>query len=210
MSGLLVALILAVVGAGLGVGVRWASIRLARFEELEPGHAAWQVVGPPVATFALYFAFGYQPPWTAVELVLRLVFVAVLVQVIFFDLEHRLILDVITFPAVGLALIASLFHVPWWAGIASGAALGGAFLLLGAAGSALLKDDALGLGDVKLGVLVGVLLGPFATAEAAILGFAAAGIVAIGLAIWRRSLKGSLALGPFLAGGALVALYGLR
>jgi len=202
-------LVLAVLGFGAGLGVRLLSVRLARIEELEPGHAGWQVGGPPVVTAALFFAFGYETGWTAVELVLRLLFVTVLVQIIFFDLEHRLILDWITFPALGLALVVSLFHSPWWAGVATGAAFGGALLLLGMVGSALFKEDALGLGDVKLATLIGLLLGPLGTVEAAALGFAVAGVVAISVAIWRRSLQGSLAFGPFLAAGALVALYGL-
>lgn len=205
----MLALVLAGVGLGTGYGVRLLSVRLARVEELEPGHAGWQVVGPPMVTAALFFAFGYETGWTVLELVLRLLFVAVLVQIIFFDLEHRLILDWITFPALALALVVSLFHTPWWAGVATGAAFGGALLLLGVVGSALFKDDALGLGDVKLATFTGLLLGPLGTVEAAALGFAVAGVVAISVAIWQRSLQGSLAFGPFLAAGALVALYGL-
>lgn len=205
----MLALVLALVGLGTGYSVRLLSVRLARLEELEPGHTGWQVVGPPTVMAALFFAFGYETDWTAVELVLRLLFVAVLVQIIFFDLEHRLILDWITFPALALALVVSLFHAPWWAGVATGAAFGGALLLLGVVGSALFKDDAMGLGDVKLATLTGLLLGPLGTIEAAALAFAVAGVVAISVAIGRRSLQGSLAFGPFLAAGAVVALYGL-
>jgi prepilin signal peptidase PulO-like enzyme (type II secretory pathway) len=209
LKALVLPLALGLLGFGAGFGVRLLSVRLARIEELEPGHVGWQVVGPPVVTAALFFAFGYGTGWTALELVLRLVFVAVFVQIIFFDLEHRLILDWITFPALALALVVSLFHSPWWAGVASGAAFGGALLLLGLVGSSLLKEDALGLGDVKLATLIGFLLGPLGTVEAAALGFAAAGVVAISVAIWRRSLQGSVAFGAFLAAGALIALYGL-
>jgi prepilin signal peptidase PulO-like enzyme (type II secretory pathway) len=209
VKALILPLALALLGFGAGFGVRLLSVRLARIEELEPGRAGWQLAGPPVVTAALFFAFGYGTGWTAVDLVLRLLFAAVFVQVIFFDLEHRLILDWITYPALALALVVSVFHSPWWAGLASGIAFGGALLLLGLVGSSLLKEDALGLGDVKLATLIGLLLGPLGTVEAAALGFAAAGVVAISVAIWRRSLQGSLALGPFLAAGALVALYGL-
>ncbi len=67
-------------------------------------------------------------------LALRSVFVLVLVQVIFFDMEHRLILDRVMFPSMALALVVSLFHQPWWAGIATGLAAGLLFLLLAFAG----------------------------------------------------------------------------
>lgn len=209
MRPILLPLVLAAVGFGAGFGMRLLSVRLARIEELQPGHSGWQVLGPPVVTAALFFAFGYETAWSVVDLVIRLVFVAVLVQVIFFDLEHRLILDWITFPALVLALVVSLFHTPWWAGAAAGVGFGGALFLLGVVGSVLFKDDAMGLGDVKLATLIGLLLGPVATVEAAAVGIAVAGVVAIAVAIWRRSLHGNLAFGPFLAAGALVALYGL-
>jgi prepilin signal peptidase PulO-like enzyme (type II secretory pathway) len=196
----------ALVGAIAGWGVRWASVRLALFEELEPGHAAWEVYGPPVLSAALFGLFGSASSNLGATAELD-VFVLVLVQVIFFDLEHALILDRVVFPSMALALVVSLFRQPWWAGIAAGAVIGLAFLLLGVVGSALLKADALGFGDVKLAVFLGLLLGPIATAEAVLLGFLLAGMFAIAIAVVRRSLQGGIALGPYLAAGALIALY---
>jgi hypothetical protein len=34
-----------------------------------------------------------------------------------------------------------------------------------------------------------------------------AGAISIGMIIWQRSMKGTLAYGPFLAAGALIVLY---
>lgn len=190
------------------MGVRWLSVRLARSEELRPGSATWQVYGPPAAGAILFALFGLQPH-SALDLAERLVFTTVLLQVIFFDLEHLLILDRMVYPSIALAVLLSLFGSPWWAGVAAGAGLGALFLLLGIAGTALFRQDAMGLGDVKLAVLIGVLLGPLPAAAAIALGFVLAGLVATSIAIWRRSLQGSLPLGPFLATGALVVLYRL-
>jgi leader peptidase (prepilin peptidase)/N-methyltransferase len=142
-------------------------------------------------------------------LVLRSVFVLVLVQVIFFDLEHRLILDRVMFPSMALALVVSLFGHPWWAGIATGLGAGGIFLLLALAGSAIFRQDALGFGDVKLAVFMGLLLGPLPTIRALFYGVLLAGLVSIGIIIWRRSMKGSIAYGPYLAAGALIVLFQL-
>jgi prepilin signal peptidase PulO-like enzyme (type II secretory pathway) len=207
VSHVLVAAAWALVGAVGGWGVRWASVRLARLEELEPARAAWAVYGPPILSAALFAIFGYQlSPNLAATAELD-VFVLVLVQVIFFDLEHALILDRVVFPSMALALVVSLFRQPWWAGIAAGAVIGLAFLLLGVVGSALMKADALGFGDIKLAVFLGLLLGPIATAEAVLLGFLLAGMFAIAIAVVRRSLQGGIALGPYLAAGALIALY---
>jgi len=95
------AIVWAVVGAGGGWLVRWGSVRLAKLEDLEPGTDMWQVWGPAIACALVFAVFGYVlgASWL---LVLRSVFGLVLVQVIFFDFEHRLILD---------RVILSLIHI---------------------------------------------------------------------------------------------------
>jgi leader peptidase (prepilin peptidase)/N-methyltransferase len=141
--------------------------------------------------------------------VVRSLFVLVFVQVIFFDFEHRLILDRVIFPSMALALVVSVFGHPWWAGIATGLAAGLLFVLLGVAGQAVFKAEAMGFGDVKLAVFMGLLLGPLPTVQALFYGVFLAGLASLGIAIWRRSLKGTMAYGPFLAAGALIVLYQL-
>jgi leader peptidase (prepilin peptidase)/N-methyltransferase len=129
--------------------------------------------------------------------------------VIFFDMEHRLILDRVMFPAMALALIVSLFHQPWWAGIATGLAAGLLFLVLALVGSAIFKAEALGFGDVKLALFMGLLLGPLPTITALFYGVFLAGVVSVGFIIWHRSLKGTIAYGPYLAAGTLIVLFQL-
>ena len=198
----------AVVGAAGGWLVRWGSVRLARLEELEPDSKAWQVYGPPLLgalVFAVYAAMITSFP----VLALRSVFVFVLVQVIFFDLEHRLILDRVMFPSMAVALVVSLFGNPWWAGLATGFGAGLTFLLLALAGAAIFKTEALGFGDVKLAVFMGLLLGPLPTVQALFYGVVLAGIAAVAVIIWQRSMKGSIAYGPYLAAGTLIMLIQL-
>jgi leader peptidase (prepilin peptidase) / N-methyltransferase len=198
----------AVAGAGAGWLMRWGSVRLARLEGLEPGSKGWQVFGPPVFC-AILFALFATEPMSLQQLALRSVFVLVLVQVFFFDMEHRLILDRVMFPAMTLALIVSLFNQPWWAGIATGLVAGLLFLLLALVGSAIFKAEALGFGDVKLALFMGLLLGPLPTITALFYGVFLAGVVSVGVIIWHRSLKGSIAYGPYLAAGALIVLFQL-
>lgn len=188
--------------------MRWGSVRLARLEELEPGNKRWQVFGPPILCAILFGVFATEP-MSLQLLALRSVFVLVLAQVIFFDMEHRLILDRVMFPAMALALIVSLFHQPWWAGIATGLAAGLLFLLLALIGSAIFKAEALGFGDVKLALFMGLLLGPLPTITALFYGVFLAGVVSVGFIIWHRSLKGSIAYGPYLSAGALIVLFQL-
>jgi prepilin signal peptidase PulO-like enzyme (type II secretory pathway) len=205
-ASVLVAVGWAVVGAGAGWVGRWGSVRLAHLEGLEPGHKRWQVYGPPILCALLFGLFAAELGSFPL-IVLRSVFVLVLVQVIFFDFEHRLILDRVMFPSMALALVVSLFDHPWWAGIATGLAAGLLFLLLALAGSAIFKAEALGFGDVKLALFMGLLLGPLPTVQALFYGVFLAGLVSVGFILWHRSMKGTIAYGPYLAAGALIVLF---
>ncbi|HYU63033.1 MAG TPA: A24 family peptidase [Verrucomicrobiae bacterium] len=218
MNQYLVALVWAMVGAAAGWGVRLGSVRLARLEELEPGNVWWQQLGPPVLSAIVFAIYAYAlSPFPL--LVLRSVFALVLVQVIFFDFEHHLILDRVMFPAMVLALLVSLTPLisdklglwgqAWWAGIGMGIAAGLLFLLIALLGSALFKGEALGFGDVKLATLMGLLLGwPF-TFTALFYGVLLAAIGAVAFIVAHRSMKGTIAYGPYLAAAALLVLLQL-
>lgn len=215
MNGLVLAILWAVVGAAGGWVVRWGSVRLARLEELEPGEKRWQVYGPPIVAAILFAVFATEPTSFAL-LVLRSVFVLVLVQVIFFDFEHRLILDRVMFPSIGLAVVVSLFRAPYltlgplkigWTGLAMGLGAGLLFLLLALVGSAIFKAEALGFGDVKLALFLGILLGPLPTIQALFYGVFLAGVVSVFLIVRYRTMKQTIAYGPYLAAGALIVLY---
>ena len=198
----------AVVGAATGWFARWGSVRLARLEGLEPGFKAWQVYGPPVLAAAFFAVFGYDLGTAHLAtLAIRSLFVLVFVQVIFFDLEHRLILDRIIFPAMAVAAVASLFNQPWWAGIATGLGAGAIFLFLSVAGSAMLHAEVLGFGDVKLAAFMGLVLGwPFIV-TALFYGVVLGAVAAVGVGIWKRSMRATFAYGPYLALGAVIVLY---
>lgn len=206
MTSILLPIAWAVVGAAGGWVVRWGSVKLARLEELEPGNKAWQVYGPPILA-ALLFAIFALHVTSFPLLAIRSVFVLVLVQVIFFDFEHRLILDRVSFPAMALALIVSLFGHPWWLGLASGLGAGFVFFLLALAGQAIFKADALGLGDVKLALFMGLLVGWPYIVTAIFYGVLLAGVASVGVIVRNRSMKGSIAYGPYLAAGTLITLY---
>jgi leader peptidase (prepilin peptidase)/N-methyltransferase len=67
--------------------------------------------------------------------------------------------------------------------------------------------SAFGMGDAKLILLLGVLLGPRDVLVAVLLAFVAAGVVAGALLISRQRARGSyLPLGPFLAIGGIAAM----
>jgi leader peptidase (prepilin peptidase)/N-methyltransferase len=208
-SHVLVALASAIVGAAGGWLVRWGSVRLAKLEGLESGTRWWQVWGPPVASAIVFGAFGYELGATWL-LLLHCIFGLVLIQVFFFDMEHRLILDRVSFPAMGLALAVSIFNHPWWAGLATGLGAGFLFALIALLGALIFKTEAMGFGDVKLAVFLGLLLGWPYTVTALFYGVFLAGVVSIAYVIWKRSFKGTIAYGPYLAVGALILLFQMR
>lgn len=86
-----------------------------------------------------------------------------------------------------------------------GFVLGAAFLLL-----ALLRPGQLGLGDVKLAVLAGLALGWLgwpALVAGAVLGFLLSSVVSLALlAVRRVTWHSQICFGPFLVGGALLAM----
>jgi leader peptidase (prepilin peptidase)/N-methyltransferase len=87
-----------------------------------------------------------------------------------------------------------------------GVAAGVLFLILALAGQAIFKAEALGFGDVKLAAFMGLMLGWPYTFSAIFYGVLIAGLVSIGVIVWRRSMKGTIAYGPYLAAGALILL----
>lgn len=196
------------VGAGAGAAVRAASVRLAGVEGLEVGRRAWQRGGPLLLTAALFGALALQlGPQPA--LLVHSLWAAVLVQIIFFDAEHHLVLDRVLLPAGACAIGLSVL-VPgagWQASLIAGAVSGGLFLAAAVLGRVVLGQEALGLGDVKLAAFVGLVLGPLAGA-ALIAGVVLAGVTVGALLLARRKgLHDGIAYGPFLAAGALLGLF---
>ena len=142
----------------------------------------------------------------AAQIAFGLVLVTLLVAVVPIDLEHRLILNRLTYPAaaaaLGLGLVLDPGGVPEQ--LAAGAAAGGFFLA-----AVIAKPGGMGLGDVKLAAVMGLLLGRAvapAVFVALISGVLVGGVVfaRVGVAAGRRT---QVPFGPFLGLGALVGLF---
>jgi leader peptidase (prepilin peptidase) / N-methyltransferase len=130
---------------------------------------------------------------------------SVLVLLAAIDFEHKLLPNDVIFPAVlavGLVVAAAnpggfLTH------LAAAAALGGFFLLF-----AIVFKGGLGIGDAKLGFLLGLALG-WRTMTATFIAFA--GLLVAALWILAREGVGArrkaIPFGPFLAIGGIVAYF---
>jgi leader peptidase (prepilin peptidase)/N-methyltransferase len=140
------------------------------------------------------------------SIALGLILVTALVPIVLIDLEHRLIPNKITLPAAVAALAAGLAldldFVPEQ--LIAGASAGGFFLL-----AAMAYPRGMGMGDVKLAGVLGLCLGR--AVGPAVLIALVSGVVVGGIVIARvgarAGRKTAVPFGPFLALGAIVALF---
>jgi leader peptidase (prepilin peptidase) / N-methyltransferase len=151
-----------------------------------------------VLVAACVFAFGLTG-----QMVVSAFFCAVLVAVSAIDLTHRIIPNRIVLPAFVLVLVAQtlLEPSPQWALGALGAS---GFLFL----AVLAYPAGMGMGDVKLALLMGAALGK-TVAVALMLGMVAALVPAVFLLARHgsKARKMGIPFGPFLALGSVVALF---
>lgn len=129
------------------------------------------------------------------------------------DLEHMLLPDRLVFPSLALAApllaVAAAIDGEWdrLLRAAAGAVLAFTALLL----LALLKAGAMGGGDVKLALLLGLCLGWLGLDHVALglfLGFLLGSLVGVALLVTKaRGLRDHFAFGPFLAAGTLLAVW---
>jgi leader peptidase (prepilin peptidase) / N-methyltransferase len=138
------------------------------------------------------------------DLALELPFAAMLVAVSLIDLEHRIIPNRIVLPAAGICLVAQtlLEPSPEWAIAALGAS---GFLLV----AALVYPAGMGMGDVKLALLLGAGLGrvvPVAMMVAMIAALVPSAALFARHGQAARKMK--IPFGPFLALGGVVGLFG--
>ncbi len=148
-----------------------------------------------VGCFAAFGASAYA--------VLAAAFCIVLVILAAIDLDHRIVPNRVVLPAAGIALVAHTAVDPsieWLLG-----ALGASAFLLAAA---LAYPRGLGMGDVKLALLLGAMLGR-SVSLALMLGFLTALVPSAVLFARHGSRARTMAipLVPFLALGAVVALF---
>ena len=219
MTHLPFALAWAVVGGAAGVALNYLTRWLARVEEIEFRQSTTEALLMPALAAILFFLFAWQLGVQPL-LFINSVYVAVLVQVLAFDLKTRYILDFVMFPSWVIAF-ALAFVTPWtpyltwpwpdWRTAPVAAVIaGGVFALLYFGGQMVFGAEAFGFGDVKLAVFIGMATGlsNLRMPHALIYGVFLGGFVAIILLITRiRHLKEAVPYGPFLVLGTLLVLY---
>lgn len=153
------------------------------------------------AVFALlfwYFGLTWPFPLYAFYLCLLLVIAVI-------DLNHHLILNILVYPGAAIALIVDIFQPQ--IGIFNGL-IGGGIGLVILLIPAFISRGGMGWGDVKMAGMLGLMTG-FPEVFVAILGGVILGglIAVILLLAGKRSRKEAIPFGPFLALGAVLALF---
>ena len=197
--------------AGLGIGPAvdgWITRQLGHRGLGRP--AAWR----PATRWMLSVALGagwagvwLRVGWTGV-LPTHLVWVTVTAAVMMTDLEHRLIPNRILYPggattAILLLIGALADQTP---GRLGSAALGAGLCLAGMGVLSVLGKGALGMGDVKLSALLGLVCGYWGVEVAlrvTLYGFLIGGTVALALMLTRRAHRHTqIPFAPALVAGA--------
>jgi leader peptidase (prepilin peptidase)/N-methyltransferase len=146
-----------------------------------------------------------------IMLVPRLLFACALIVLFAIDLEHHLLLDVITLPGIVVGLAFSLLLPPGIQSAIIGVLVGGGVLwLIGEAYYRYAGEEGMGGGDVKMLAMIGAFLGWKLAVLTLVFSSLAGSLVGLLVIATRRGgMKYALPYGTFLAIGALVAsLFG--
>lgn len=176
---------------------------------------------------AALFAFLWARYGASPLLIPYTLYAVIFVLVVVIDLEHRLILNVVMYPAWILALVASFFHpTPYFYRLALVGGLVGFGLLylvylcgllfvkaVSRARGRDLNTIAFGFGDVRLGAFIGLILGFPDVLSAIFLAVLLGGVG--GLLYWliravilrRYSMFTAIPYGPYLVLGAMAVLF---
>jgi leader peptidase (prepilin peptidase)/N-methyltransferase len=161
-------------------------------------------------TMAVFVAHGLV---FGVDIILvpRLLFACALIVLFAIDLEHHLLLDVITLPGIVVGLAFSLLLPPGIQSAVIGVLVGGGVLwLIGEAYYRYAGEEGMGGGDVKMLAMIGAFLGWKLAVLTLVFSSLAGSLVGLLVIATRRGgMKYALPYGTFLAIGALVAsLFG--
>jgi len=189
------------------IGARWPA-----HEDRSVRPTDWRTA---VAALVGAVAFGaLSTSFSGTDLAVLLLFAAALVLLLATDLDQRLLPDVVTLPLVPFALAVDLLglnplvppaQLPY--AIVTAVAIPVVLLLL----SIPFGEGAIGMGDIKLLVSVGLLLGPAPAVSGLVAGALLSGVVVLALLATRRvTLRTYIPFGPFLIVGALLGIVGAR
>jgi prepilin signal peptidase PulO-like enzyme (type II secretory pathway) len=181
---------------------------------------SWQYPAVELLTAIVFAAFGFHYGGFAWSLIRDLFFVGVFIVIGVYDLKHYLILDRVLVPNLIIATVAAIsfdvvrhcgvtsIHCQTGGGILSGLLVAGFFYLQ----YVLSRGKWIGLGDVKLAFLFGMVLGWPLALVGLFIAYLAGAAVGLGLiAAGKKHLSSRVPFGAFLAAAVVITLlYGPR
>lgn len=136
-----------------------------------------------------------------------------LIIIFVYDFRHYLIPDVVIYPAILIFCFWYFGRYLFFSDITKGEALGTAMSAFGAATFFLAtvmvsRGQWMGIGDIKLALLMGLLLGWPNIFVALFLSFLIGAIIGVGMILLKKkTLKSEIPFGPFLVLGTFISLF---
>ncbi len=188
----------------VAVRSNWPAV-LELIKSKHPLKVSWLLLDAGVEVLsALFFAVMWSQLGASLALLFALCGYCFFLLIAIIDFKYRLVLNVLTYPAIVAMLVLNLITLPQQTTnilLGGGMAFGIFFL------TAWLRPGELGGGDVKLATLIGVAFGFPQMLLALLVGAGIGAVVVVFLLISRKAgWKSQIAYAPFLCLGAMVLL----
>mgnify|MGYP001567464324 CR=1 FL=1 len=181
---------------------------------------SWQYPLTELATGIIFlliiFNFSAQGGQAIFNTAFLLLISCFLIIIFVYDLKHYLVPDIIIYPAIVISFLYQLqfsifnfqfsinFQLPIFNYLIASIVAGGFFLVI----VLISKGKWMGMGDVKIGILMGLILGIPQIFVALFLAFLIGAIISVILLILKKkTLKSEIPFGPFLIGATFIALF---
>lgn len=156
------------------------------------------------ALTALLFGAAAYEFGLSFRFVAALILIGALIALAGTDLEHRLLPNAIVGPAALAGLAFSVLAEPtrWWVYLVSAVAIAGGLFVI-----AMIFRGGMGMGDVKMGGMLGAILGPYAALAVFAGAFVGALTGGILMAAGKMERRTALPFGVFMAVGGIITLF---
>jgi len=166
---------------------------------------SWQYPVVEIST-GLLFCLIFNLQFTIFNLIYYFIIISFLIIIFVYDLKHYIIPNRIVYPGIIISLLYLLFiaYDSLFLYLLSAFIASGFFLAL----VLVSKGKWMGLGDVKLAFLMGLILGWPSILLALFLSFLSGAVIGVGLIVFgKKGFKSQIPFGPFLAGSTILIMF---
>lgn len=131
--------------------------------------------------------------------------IGIMIVIFIYDLRWYMILDIVTLPAMVVVLMVNLLLGFSWLNLLISGIIGGSFFLVQFVVS---RGEWIGGGDIRLGLLMGFILGWPNVLVAIFIAYFMGSIIGVGLKIWGgKKWDSKVPLGTFLSVATIITLF---